>query len=426
MNINRENYQEYAMEWLEGTLGTADHAAFVRFLDANPDIRYELEDLTEAIQIEPEAKSGTPDFSSLKQNINLKSPNHHNINEFIIARMDGELNEVSCQQLEAWLLQNPEYLRDVAALEATRLQPDQTVTFSDKGLLQQQIAIRGGRIQKEQLEELIVASMEGELSDADQQELEVYLAAHPEAADMQIAFRFTRLSPDYSLVFSDKASLKQKVVVPLQVTRTVWLRGLAVAASLALLAGLFLMGPDEETVVVPPTTEIASQVPGTALQAPETEIITAEYVAPQRAAGSRKNIQTQPASGEVTLASNDAHPADYMAIPKQELRPTGSLMQPMNPVASIQPNRQSLAYQSVPEPSSGSKRRLTVNEFPVEQVRYFTGGGNERPGLLAELTIPRLIELTNPYERINSAGQQLITRWNRWKEQAMDEVVPFR
>jgi hypothetical protein len=84
-----------------------------------------------------------------------------------------------------------------------------------------------------------------------------------------------------------------------------------------------------------------------------------------------------------------------------------------------------MAYHHNTDPATHNNR-LTVNEFPVEQIRYFTGGGNERPGLLAELTIPRLIELTSPYERINNAGQQIITRWNRWKEQAMDEVIPYR
>jgi hypothetical protein len=425
MHINRDNYQEYAMEWLEGTLGAVEQAAFVRFLEYNPDLRPEVEELMSADPYTPVSSSIPSDFSMLKRSINEKMINAGNCLEFVIARRDGELDEVSLQRLESWLQQHPELHREVAALEGTFMQPDQTILFPDKDSLRHQVTVRGGTIHHHQLEELIIASIEGELTPADQQQLDQYLDAHPEAADLQIALRLTKLTPDPTVTFQNKGALKRRAVVPLMITRTPLIRGLAVAASLALLAGIFLFSPRDEVVIVPPVIETAGKVNNDILQDPVAALAVPDQIRAQRIPESRKSYQQSPALQQVILAENTPQPDPGMPVPKQALRSSGSLIHPLPAGVPAQLARTTLAYNNTPVPAT-SNSRLTVNEFPVEQIRYFTGGGNERPGLLAELTIPRLIELTNPYERLNNAGQQVITRWNRWKEQAMDEVIPYR
>lgn len=61
MRITKKNYEEYALDYLEGNLNESDQREFLSFLSENPDIHRELEEL-ELIEISPELVKSGPEF----------------------------------------------------------------------------------------------------------------------------------------------------------------------------------------------------------------------------------------------------------------------------------------------------------------------------------------------------------------------------
>ncbi|GEM_PF-2714809 len=62
MKIDRKNYEQFAIDFLEGALPEEQRAAFEEFLLKNPDIAEEMKDLQQAV-LKPEMAGETPGFS---------------------------------------------------------------------------------------------------------------------------------------------------------------------------------------------------------------------------------------------------------------------------------------------------------------------------------------------------------------------------
>ena len=62
MKIDRKNYEQFAIDFLEGTLPKEQREAFEEFLAQNPDIAEEMKDLQQAV-LNPEMADETPVFS---------------------------------------------------------------------------------------------------------------------------------------------------------------------------------------------------------------------------------------------------------------------------------------------------------------------------------------------------------------------------
>ncbi|MFO7721888.1 MAG: hypothetical protein R6V49_01570 [Bacteroidales bacterium] len=254
------------------------------------------------------------------------------------------------------------------------------------------------------------------------------MAANPSALVMYRQFEKTFLKPDPTVVFKDKDGLKQRSVVFLIDRRKVF-RMVAVAASVAFVAGIFLFDRNQELMITHPGGEtLISTTQG--LIRPEPRV-SGKGMEPPVAQMTPKPVSRRHAKGSASTAGSETATQVNTTDPSYSFRPEPRLVRSI-PAAGHQdgmltPEGRPLA-QSVADASGirPARPRLTIDEFPVEQIRYFTGGGNERPGLLAQLTLPRIIEATNPYERINNAGQAILTRWAEWKGKALDEVIPYR
>ncbi len=435
MEINRNNYQEYAAEWLEGSLSTELKEAFERFLNICPDIADELYEMRDMEGLQPYGFfDEKADFSGLKHFVSDKELNNKNFLEFVMAQIDGELPDSAVIKLENWLKENPEKRKEAEIFSLTILTPDTGVVFKDVESLRQPVIIIGEAIDENMIDELVIASIEGELSEEDQQKLNKYIEGNRSAEVLYRQYASTKLNPDTGIICPGKASLKQKAVVPLFTAKGV-LRITAVAASIALLAGIFLIDRTEELSVTSPEETTLVQIPGNArpdhvLIAKADELVTGQEVK-LRTERKVNKTATLTDSGDESPAIKTAGP-ELASVPEvvpitQSLRKAVSINPVLSEYVSPAVPRVNLpvayAYTQYPEPSG---RKLTISEFPIEQIRYFTGGGNQRPGLLADLSIPKLMEITNTHGFINSAGQQLITMWVQWKEKALDEVVPYR
>jgi len=136
MNINRNNFEEFCLLYLDNELSPAERVELEAFVAINPDLASELE-LMQQLKLSPETNfTGFADKSSLFRSSALEntSINAENFETWFLLYTDGELNADDRKKVEAFAAQFPAYQKSLALLQATRLVPE-TLTFPDKQLL---------------------------------------------------------------------------------------------------------------------------------------------------------------------------------------------------------------------------------------------------------------------------------------------------
>lgn len=139
--INIENYERYALDYIEGTLNAEDNAAFEAFLLLHPEVAEELELLGDDTILRP--REGVSfDRNSLK--IEVRATAHidgSNYEEKFISEVEGTLPPSEAEELDRFVDQNPALTRDRQLYLHTRLQPDEHVVFPNHGALKRSIPL---------------------------------------------------------------------------------------------------------------------------------------------------------------------------------------------------------------------------------------------------------------------------------------------
>lgn len=140
MNIDINNYEAFYLDYLEGNLNDAEIVMFKKFLAENPDLELEEEALTylpddfhPVLEEEFKAQFKIPDLA-----VPITS---HNIDAFLIASMEGQLDADAQKALTAFLVLNPVYIADKAIFEKTILQPDLSIVYADKRKLKRAVIL---------------------------------------------------------------------------------------------------------------------------------------------------------------------------------------------------------------------------------------------------------------------------------------------
>jgi hypothetical protein len=94
MNINRNNYEVYIIDYFDGKLDPVQTAELMYFLSQNPDLEYEF-NAFENLKM-PESQIKFNDKEVLKKEYaDVKSVTDINFEEFCIAEIEGDLDEKS-------------------------------------------------------------------------------------------------------------------------------------------------------------------------------------------------------------------------------------------------------------------------------------------------------------------------------------------
>lgn len=127
MNINRENYEIFYVDYLDGTLSVEDVDLLLGFLEQNPDIKEQLEGIEQMV-FEPE-KINEPPFNHLKKN---DLDRLDVFEETCIRSIENQLSTIENEQFELYLSENHTAKREYELFKATILQPDLTIVFPKK------------------------------------------------------------------------------------------------------------------------------------------------------------------------------------------------------------------------------------------------------------------------------------------------------
>ena len=127
MEINKNNYEAYFIDYLEGNLNENIVDDFIEFLQQNPELKEELS-FFETVSIEPENISFNKKENLFKQ----KLDSEREFDKAAIANLEGDISESDKLEFESYIAEHTEKKRDVILLGKTKLQPDETIVFNKK------------------------------------------------------------------------------------------------------------------------------------------------------------------------------------------------------------------------------------------------------------------------------------------------------
>lgn len=220
MNINKNNYEAFFLDYHEGTLSPQEVAELFLFLSQHPELRNEFEDF-EHIVLEDLSATVFENKDLLKKNITAD-----NREDYFIRAIENTLAPAELAELEQFLKLHPSYLTEFNLFKKTKLQVDTTIVFEDKLNLKQLTTA----------DELFISALEGLLPAKEQARFEKQIADDPQLQKSFTLYQQTKLHADAAVIYPDKSSLKrkEKKVIPLYYY-------VAVAASIILVLGIFFL-----------------------------------------------------------------------------------------------------------------------------------------------------------------------------------------
>jgi hypothetical protein len=127
MKINRNNYEAFFIDYLEGNLDEKMVDDFIEFLQQNPDLKEELS-LFETVSIGQEEITFSKKELLLKDKYDIENE----FNQAAIARLEGDFSALEKIEFENYLSAHPDKQKEAELFSKTKLQPDKSLVFSKK------------------------------------------------------------------------------------------------------------------------------------------------------------------------------------------------------------------------------------------------------------------------------------------------------
>jgi len=130
--INRNNYESYLIDWMEGNLDAQTGEELMLFLDDNPDIKEELEEF-ENVYLEPESVA-FPKKSALKKNriIPMGDIHEDNYENFFIAWHENDFSKQEQKDVEQFVLANPSLKEEFDMFGSLTVSRDKSIVYDNK------------------------------------------------------------------------------------------------------------------------------------------------------------------------------------------------------------------------------------------------------------------------------------------------------
>lgn len=132
ININRHNYEEFFLLYVDRELSAAERVAVEQFVQENPDLQQELDTLQQTMLTE-EMIFEMPDKTSLYRN-EVTGINVENHMTHFLMYVDDELSATEKDAVETFVLQHPSLQESFMQLKQTKL-PIESIPFPDKKVL---------------------------------------------------------------------------------------------------------------------------------------------------------------------------------------------------------------------------------------------------------------------------------------------------
>ncbi|MCY1721910.1 hypothetical protein OU798_16265 [Prolixibacteraceae bacterium Z1-6] len=130
MEINRNNYEAFFIDYLEGTLDERLVDSFLEFIKLNPDLKEELA-LFESVGAVPEDILFTKKDTLYKE----KFDSEQEFNNAAIASLEGDISADEKFEFEIYLAEHPEKKKEADLFTKTKLKANESILFAKKNKL---------------------------------------------------------------------------------------------------------------------------------------------------------------------------------------------------------------------------------------------------------------------------------------------------
>lgn len=136
VSIDKNNYEVFFLDYIEGRLNAQQIKALLHFLEINPELGEELEGL-EIVRLEPNHQMNYPEKQSLKipEVKSIGAINELNYADYFVAASEGDLTENKLTVLHAFLRANPTLQAEFDLQLQCRVQPNSRIVFPNKAAL---------------------------------------------------------------------------------------------------------------------------------------------------------------------------------------------------------------------------------------------------------------------------------------------------
>lgn len=222
MNINKNNYEAFFLDYHEGNLSPQQVADLLLFIEQHPELREEFESF-ENLTLNDLTSVSFEDKSILKKEITIQ-----NKEDYFIRSIENTLNPAEKNLLNDFIKQHPQFLTDLELFQKTKLAADPSIVFENKDSLKRNAVTT---------DDLLIASVEGLLTKGETILLTGQLAVDTEMNHNLSLYKQTKLVADITVVYENKEELKhkEKKIIPL----FYYVSG--IAAAIILLIGLFFL-----------------------------------------------------------------------------------------------------------------------------------------------------------------------------------------
>ncbi len=129
MNINRNNYEQFFILYVDNELNAEERQAVEEFVAANPDLQTELDMFMEVVlQPEPEIVF-TAKHTLLK---NSNPVNEENFEEYFVLYGDNELSKEDKEFVEQFVYRNPQHQAAFELIQMAHVTPDNDIVYANK------------------------------------------------------------------------------------------------------------------------------------------------------------------------------------------------------------------------------------------------------------------------------------------------------
>lgn len=141
MGIDLNNYEQYFLDHMEGTLSPEKERELSVFLSAHPELKQLMDDFDAA----PFPAAEPVIFhkkDKLRKNIHPTAHIHeNNAEEWMVSSVEGLLNEAQEKELSGFLAANPVFVKGMESLRKTVLQANTSIVFPDKDRLKKKALV---------------------------------------------------------------------------------------------------------------------------------------------------------------------------------------------------------------------------------------------------------------------------------------------
>jgi hypothetical protein len=135
MKIDRNNYENYAIDYLDGQLLPTEAEAMRKFLAENPDLAEEISEM-EAICVKSENTLHISNKQKLSKSYDdIEEINPENFDELCIAYHENDLNSEMCKRLHLYLNSHPDNNLQFSIYARLKFFADPKIHFPNKNKL---------------------------------------------------------------------------------------------------------------------------------------------------------------------------------------------------------------------------------------------------------------------------------------------------